>query len=240
MNGVRQRWTEQSGTAKWGVGAGAAALLVVLVLGWLSDGPTAGSPTGDDAPGKAARTSGAPTGPDPTPAPSRSSSPEPSATTGPGSRLKRPADTSSPEEYAASIARIVLGTNPRDHARDDYLAVLLGEVTDEAVGESRDRVEPVITSALPDEYQWLRQRDHGQVNTFTVEHVWEPDAVDGARDEIPDGYAVRTVAGTQTTRFVGENGKPATSSTPRLITVIAYCPDGGTCALVSIPQEVIR
>ncbi|RIQ29143.1 hypothetical protein [Jiangella rhizosphaerae] len=208
-------------------------LLVVLVLGLLSGGTPPDDPSGDNPP---AATDTSATG---TAAPTPSRTPgEPTAQ--PTSPLEGVAATDSPDEYAARVAEIVLGTNPRDHARDDYLTLLLGEVSDEAVGESRERIEPVIAAALPDDYQWLRQRDYGQVNTFEVEHVWEPEVVDDVRDRIPEGYAVRTVAGTQTTRFTDENGDRASSSTPRLLTVFTFCPSDGTCSLVSIPQEVLR
>ncbi|WP_157741119.1 hypothetical protein [Jiangella sp. DSM 45060] len=220
-------------TARWGTGALAVLLLVVLVLGLLSGGT---SDSGPD-PGAQHEVPGTPSTGTSAPTPSLQPT-EPTAQ--PTSPPDGVADTDSPDEYAASVAELVLGTNPRDHARDDYLALLLGEVSDEAVGESRVRIEPVIAAALPDDYQWLRQRDYGQVNTFEVEHVWEPDVVDDVRDRIPDGYAVRTVAGTQTTRFNAENGDRASSSTPRLLTVFSFCPPGGTCSLVGIPQEVLR
>lgn len=230
MNGIRQRWSALPAAARWGIGMTSVFLVLVLVLSLLSgassDKPGAGGGDGDAS--KAAPSADAA---EPSEAPSESES---------TSALDAPSATSSADTYAASIARIVLGTKPRDHDRDDYIALLLGEVSAEAVGESRERIEPVIESAIPDDYQWLRQRDFGQVNAFRVEHVWEPDAVDEVREDIPDGYDVRTVAGTQKTLFIDENGDRARSSTPRLLTVFAYCPDSGSCSLVSIPQEVIR
>jgi hypothetical protein len=230
MHVIRQRWSALPTTAQWGTGAVAALLLVVLVLGLVSGGAADSGTGADDRPKVPGAT---PTG-SPSPSPASTESPEPT------SPLADVAVADSPDEYAASIAEIVLGTNPRDHARDDYLDLLLGEVSDEAVGESRERIEPVIAATLPDDYQWLRQRDYDQVNTFEVEHVWEPDVVDDVRDRIPDGYTVRTVAGTQTTRFTDENGDRASSATSRLLTVFSFCPPSGTCSLAGIPQEVLR
>lgn len=233
MQVIRQRWAALPATARWGTGGVAALLLIVLALGLFSGGTSDSDQGAGDQPEEPVT----PTTGTVAPPPSRQPTEPPAPPTSP---LDGVASTDSPDEYSVSVAEIVLGTNPRDHARDDYLALLLGEVSDEAIGESRDRIEPVIALALPDDYQWLRQRDYGQVNTFEVEHVWEPDVVDDVRARIPDGYAVRTVAGTQTTRFTDENGDRASSSTPRLLTVFSFCRSGGTCSLVSIPQEVLR
>ncbi len=228
MDGIRQRWSALPAAARWGIGMTSVFLVLVLVLSLLSGASSDNSHSGD---GDGNVSKAAP--------PVGTTEPSEDATAS-GSPLDAPPATPSANTYAASIARIVLGTKPRDHDRDDYIALLLGEVSAEAVGESRERIEPVIESAIPDDYQWLRQRDFGQVNAFRVEHVWEPDAVDEVREDIPDGYDVRTVAGTQKTLFIDENGDRARSSTPRLLTVFAYCPDSGSCSLVSIPQEVIR
>jgi hypothetical protein len=148
--------------------------------------------------------------------------------------------TRSPDEYVIAIAEIVFGLNTRDHSRQDYVDLLLGQISDEAVGGDRDRIEPVTAAWIPDEYQWSRQRDDRQVSRFSAEHVWVPSEVQHAADQIPAAYRVRTVAGTQTAEFLDENGHTSKTTMPRLLTVVAYCPDAGVCSLLSIAKQVLR
>jgi hypothetical protein len=234
------RWSRMSRTARIGLIAATVFTLILLLAAGsqLAGGPdnrteTAGSPA--DPTSEPTASSDLPTN-----EPRPTTSPEPSHTSDSESLPELP-DTSDPDEYAAAVAEVVLGLNPRDHARADYLELLLGEIRDDVSSEDRERVGPVIESWLPEEFQWQRQRDYGQVHTFTAESVWVPEVIEDSTDDIPAEYQVRTVAGTQTTAFLDEDDRVAKSATPRLITVISYCPTSGEpCALLSIPQEVQR
>lgn len=147
--------------------------------------------------------------------------------------------TSDPDEYAEAVAELVLGMDPAEHSPRWHRRVLLEALDQEVLDEDFDRLSAVTLSWVPDDVIWRRQADLEQSTSFRSSSVVEPDRAVFA-DGAPDGHEVRTVSGVQEVGYLAEDGRRASYTQGRSLSVWMFCPPGGSCGLVSIPREVLR
>jgi hypothetical protein len=150
-------------------------------------------------------------------------------------------DTDDPDTYAAGVAEVMFGMDHANHGPGDYEAYFAAALWDEIVPDDRARIMATIARRIPTVDMWEQMRSVDQAAEFDAELVWEPRSARTHRErgDWPDGWAMRTVSGTQTETWRAP-GEPAQSSTrPVAVTVAMACPPAASqCALIGVLPHV--
>jgi hypothetical protein len=150
-------------------------------------------------------------------------------------------DTDDPDVYAAAVAEVLFGMDYTDHTPADYEAFFDAALWDEIAADDRARLLTTIGRRIPTADMWEQMRSVQQRSEFTVELVWEPRLakIYSEQGDWPDGWAMRTVSGTQTETWKAPGEQAQTSNRPAAVTIAMACPPATSpCRLIGIGPHV--
>jgi hypothetical protein len=159
----------------------------------------------------------------------------------PSLRLPDLPDTGDPDVYATAVAEVLFGMDHAAYDAEDYESLFASALWDEITADDRARIMATISRRIPTADIWRQMRAVGQVAELDVELVWEPRISREYRTSgtWPDGWVMRTVSGTQTETWRGDDGDTQSSASPVAVTVAMACPPAATsCALIGILPRV--
>jgi len=152
--------------------------------------------------------------------------------------------TDEPGLYAAAIAAVVFGMDPRTRAAGDYRTLLMTEADPSLTETGLADLERLVEARVPADDMWQRMRTNAQWSQFVATQTWEPGSWQQVvtSGQAEPGWAMRNVTGVQTTRYV-EHGAARETSRERTITVGMRCPASGAavdrCRLVLLGASVV-
>ena len=150
-------------------------------------------------------------------------------------------DTDDPDEYTAAVAKVVFGMNYRRHDPAAYEDLFRAALWPEIAPDAQDAIMAAISRRIPTPDMWAQMHTVRQTSKFTVDLVWEPRSGRDFRETGggPEGVVLRTVSGTQTETWRGENDDTHTTRRPTAVTVTVVCaPAASPCRLIGIQPNV--